>query len=322
MLRAVLAALLAVMPVTIGSAHAQSYPNKPIRILVGFAAGGIVDEVARYFAEFITRDTGQQVVVENAPGAAGTIALATVARSEPDGYTIGVGISGNLVISAFVQKNVPVDVVKDLTPIASLAEAPLFIAVGPNVPATTARDLVALAKSRPGALSYGSAGMGSLPHLSSALFAHLAGVNMVHVPYRGASPAVVDLLGGRIDMISSAIGDLRAGIDSGKLKVLLAASKHRLPYLPDVPTAAEAGLPDYVVTTWLGVVTPNSVPKPVQDRLHDLATRMLDDPATQKRFAARNIDPLKMTQSQFAEFMRAEYARWGRLARDVGVEPQ
>jgi tripartite-type tricarboxylate transporter receptor subunit TctC len=321
LLRAMIA-VLALVAFTMGSAEAQSYPTKPVRIIVGFAAGGIVDEVARYLADFITRETGQQAIVENAPGAAGTIALATVARSEPDGYTIGVGISGNLVISAFVQKNVPVDVLKDLTPIAALAEAPIFVAVGPNVPAATAQEFLALARSRPGGMTYGSAGVGSLPHLSAALFAHMAGLKMVHVPYRGATPAIVDLMGGRIDMISSSIGDLQNGIQAGKLKVLLAAAKQRLPYLPDVPTSAEVGLPDYVVTTWLGLVTPNGVPKAIQDRLHELATRMIEDPATQRRLAARNIDPLKMTQAQFAEFIRAEYARWGRQARDVGVEPQ
>ncbi|MBM3531032.1 MAG: tripartite tricarboxylate transporter substrate binding protein [Alphaproteobacteria bacterium] len=320
--RSTAALLLALTVLTAGSAQAQTYPTRQIKIIVGFAPGGIVDQMARAYGDFITRVTGQPTIVENLPGAAGTTSLGTLSRAVPDGYTIGVAISGNLAISPFVQKNMPVDVLKNLTPIASLVQSPLFIAVGPSVPAKTVQEFIAFAKSKPGGVTYGSAGMGSLPHLSAALFTHMAGLKAVHVPYRGASLAIADVTAGTLDMVSSAIGELRAGMDSGKLKVLLVASRKRATHAPDVPTAAEIGLPNYEVTTWLGVVAPNGLPIAAQERLHSLANRMLDDPETQKRLAAQNISPSKMTQSQFAEFLRAEHAAWGRRTKELGIEPR
>ena len=316
------AALLAALSLGCGAALAQDYPAKPVRLMVGFAPGGIVDEVARYMAEFITREMGQQAVVENRTGAAGTTAMSAVARAEPDGYTLGVAISGSLVISPFVQKQMPLDVMKDLTPVASLVEAPQFIAINAALPARTAQEFIALAKGKPDGFDYGSAGLGSLPHLSAAIFAHQAGLKMVHVPYRGAQPAVADLMAGRLAMIASSVGDLRAGMEAGQIRVLLAASKERQSYLPDVPAAPEVGLPDYLVSTWLGVVVSSSTPKPVVESIHAMVGRFLDDPATRKRLETRNIGVLKMTRPQFGDFVTQEYARWGAHVKTVGVEPE
>ena len=303
-------------------AAAQDYPSRPVRIIVGFAPGGIVDEVARYLGEYITRETGQPAIVENAPGAAGATSLRTVARAEPDGYTIGVAISGNLVISPFVQKTMPLDVMSELTHVAALVEAPNFIAIGPSVTARSAPEFIAFAKAKKGGITYGSPGVGSLPHLSAATFAHQAGIETVHVPYRGATPAILDLMAGKIDFVSSSYGDLRAGVDNKSLNVLFVASKQRASSLPDIPAAPEVGLPDFEVSTWLGVVGPKGLPPATTAKLNALVNRMLADPGMQKRLKDRYMEALSMTQPQFASFVSNEYAKWGKRVRDLGIEPE
>ncbi len=257
LIRSTLAVLMAATLLA-GAAQAQDkdYPNKPIRLVVGFAAGGIADLGARLLGDHITRETGQPVVVENRTAAAGTIAALTVAKAPADGYTLGLVLSGQLVINPFVQKQMPFDVLKELLPVAALGEAPQMIAINAEVPAKTLKELVALAKAKPGSLNYGSAGHGSLPHLSAAEFVRQAGIEMVHVPYKGNAPATADLLAGRIQLLSSSIGGLQPGLDAGKTRLLLVATKARLPYIPDVPTSAEAGIPDYLMTVWLGLGRP------------------------------------------------------------------
>ena len=320
MIRSMLAVLVAVFGMS--AAPAQDYPTRPVTIIVGFAAGGIADLGARLLAEYITRETGQAVVVENRTAAAGTVGMAAVAKAAPDGYTLGLVLSGNLVINPFVQKQMPFDALKDLVPVAALGDAPQMIALNAEVPAKTLKEFVALAKAKPGTMHYGSAGPGSLPHLSAAHFARMAGIDLVHVPYRGNAPATTDLLAGRIQVLSSSIGGLRAGLDAGKIRLLLTATKARLPYLPDVPTSAEAGLPGYIMSVWLGVVAPSGTPQAVIGRIHALVAGMLKDPAAQKRMAAAGLDVMAMSQGEFAAFVRAEYARWQRIVRDAGVEPQ
>jgi tripartite-type tricarboxylate transporter receptor subunit TctC len=317
-------AAVCVAALALGMAHAmaQDYPSKPIRILVGFAPGGIVVEGARYLADFITRETGQQAIVENRTGAAGVPALGVVAKADPDGYTIAVTISGSLVISPFVQKQMPLDVTKDLALVSSLVESPQFIAINAQLPAKNLAEFIALAKQKPGGFDYGSAGVGSLPHLSAALFAHQSGLNMVHVPFRGAQPAVAELMAGRIAMIASSVGDLQAGIDGGTIRVLVAAANKRLPYLPDVPSAPEAGMPNFLVSTWLGVVAPAATPQPIIDRLHQLSQAMLKDPAMQKRLATRNIEPMPMSQAEFRSFVAKQYDLWKGHIQTIGVEAQ
>jgi tripartite-type tricarboxylate transporter receptor subunit TctC len=320
-IRSLLAAVVGVA-VAAGTAQAQTYPDKPVRIIVGFAAGGLADQMARYFGDYITRETKQTVVVENRSGAAGTIGLDAVAKSAPDGYTLGVVISGVLVVNPFVQKSMPVDPLKDLVPVAALVDAPQLIAISTQVPAKTAQEFIALAKAKPKGFSYGSAGQGSFPHLSAAAFAHAAGLDMVHVPYRGNAPAITDLMAGRVQMVSSSIASLRAGIDAGKTRVIVAATKERLPYVKDVPTSAEAGLPDYLMSAWVGVVAPAGTPKEVVARIHALAEGMLKDEATRKRLATSYLDPMLMSQPAFAAFVKAEHAKWGRIVKQAGVEPR
>jgi tripartite-type tricarboxylate transporter receptor subunit TctC len=313
---------LVVVALGIGTASAQDYPSKPIRILVGFAAGGIADLGARLLGDHITRETGQPVVVENRTAAAGTVAALGVAKAPPDGYTLGLVLSGQLVINPFVQKQMLFDVLKDLLPVAAIGEAPQMIAIHAAVPAKTLTEFIALAKAKPGSMSYGSAGHGSLPHLSAAEFVRQAGIEMVHVPYRGNAPATADLLAGRIQLLSSSIGGLRAGLDAGKTRLLLVAARNRLPYIPDVPTSAEAGLPDYLMTVWLGVVAPAGTPPPIVARIHALVQGMLKDVGMVKKMANAAIDVMPISQAGFAQFVRDDHARWQTIVKHAGVEPQ
>jgi tripartite-type tricarboxylate transporter receptor subunit TctC len=321
-IRSILAMLLGALGLGIAPAPAQDYPARPVTIIVGFAAGGIADLGARILADYITRQTGQPVVVENRAAAAGTVGMNAVAKAAPDGYTLGLVLSGNLVINPFVQKHMPFDALKDLLPVAAIGEAPQMIAINAELPAQTLKEFIALAKAKPGSLHYGSAGPGSLPHLSAAEFARQAGIEMVHVPYRGNAPATTDLIAGRIQLLSSSIGGLRAGLEAKKIRLLLTATKERLPYLPDVPTSAEAGLPGYLMGVWLGVVAPAATPAPVVGRIHALVQGMLTDENARKRLASAGVDVTPMSQAAFAAFVRDEYAKWQRIVRDAGVEPQ
>jgi tripartite-type tricarboxylate transporter receptor subunit TctC len=320
--RSTMAALIALALLGTAAAPAQTYPTKPVRIVVGFSAGGLADQIGRLLGDFITRQTGQATVVENRTGAAGTIGMDAVAKAEPDGHTIGVVIAGQLIVNPFVQKSMPLDVLKDLTAVAAVVDAPQLIAMSTQVPAKGVKEFIALAKSQPGTLNYGSAGHGSFPHLSVAEFARAAGIEMVHVPYRGNAPAITDLIAGRVQIVSSSIGSLRAGIDSGKVRILLAATMKRLPYLPDVPTSPEIGLPDYLMSAWVGVIAPAGTPRPVVERIHALVSGMLQDAATQRVLTATNLDPIAMSQGEFAAFVRSESAKFQGIVKAAGVEPR
>jgi tripartite-type tricarboxylate transporter receptor subunit TctC len=322
MLVRLMTALIALFACGAGAAAAQEWPAKPVRIVTGFAAGGIGDLGARLLAEHITRTTGQQAVVENRTGAAGTLGMDAVAKAAPDGTTIGLALNGNLVINPFIQKSMPFDPLKDLVPVAMIGDAPQMIALSTEVPAKTFKEFQALAKAKPGTFSYGSAGPGSLPHLSMAEFAHVAGLELVHVPYRGNAPAMTDLIAGRIQLVSSSIGQFRPALDAGKIRLLLAATKNRLAYLPDVPTSAEAGLPGYLMSVWIAVVAPAGTPAPILDRIHETVGAMLKDETAKKSMTAAGLDPMAMSRAEFASFVKTEYSRWEKIVKDAGVEKQ
>ncbi len=320
--RSIAAALAALVLIGAGAASAQEWPNRPVRIVTGFAAGGIGDLGARLLAEHITRTTGQQAVVENRTGAAGTLGMDAVAKAAPDGATLGLALNGNLVINPFIQKAMPFDAQKDLVPVAAIGDAPQMIALSTDVPAKTFKEFQALAKEKPGTFTYGSAGPGSLPHLSMAEFARAAGLSLVHVPYRGNAPAMTDLIAGRIHLVSSSIGQFRPAMEANKIRLLLTATKERLPYLPDVPTSAEAGLPGYLMSVWIGVVAPAGTPQSVIERIHALVQSMQKDPAAQKAMAGAGLDLMTMSQPVFAAFVKADYARWEKIVKDAGVEKE
>ncbi|HEY5963340.1 MAG TPA: tripartite tricarboxylate transporter substrate binding protein [Xanthobacteraceae bacterium] len=304
------------------TAHAQDWPTKPVKIITGFAAGGIGDLGARLLAEHISRTTGQQAVVENRTGAAGTLGMDAVAKAAPDGTTLGLALNGNIVINPFIQKQMPFDALKDLVPVAAIGDAPQMIALSTEVQAKTFKEFQALAKDKPGEYSYGSAGVGSLPHLSMAEFARIAGLKLTHVPYRGNAPAMTDLLAGRIHLISASIGTFRAGLDAGKLRILLTATKNRLPYSPNVPTAAEAGLPGYLMSVWIGVVAPAGTPAPMLDRIHAVTQDMMKEQAAKNAMTGAGLDPLTMSRADFADFVKADHARWEGIVKNAGVEKQ
>ena len=321
-LRLVTAALAGLAMFGAGSASAQDWPAKPVRIITGFAAGGIGDLGARLLADHITRSTGQQAVVENRTGAAGTLGMDAVAKSAPDGTSRGLALNGNLVINPFIQKSMPFDALKDLVPVAAIGDAPQMIAISTEVPAKTFKEFQALAKAKPGTFSYGSAGPGSLPHLSADTFARMAGIELIHVPYRGNAPAMTDLIAGRIQLVSSSIGQFRPAMDAGKIRLLLTATKNRLAYLPEVPTSAEAGLPGYIMSVWIGVVAPAATPAAILDRIHAVTQDMLKDEAARKAMAGAGLDVTAMSRPAFAAFVKAEYARWEKIVQDAGVEKQ
>jgi tripartite-type tricarboxylate transporter receptor subunit TctC len=314
------AALIGLAAFAPASAQSPDWPTKPVRIVTGFAAGGIGDLGARLLAEHITRTTGQQAVVENRTGAAGSLGMDAVAKATPDGATLGLALNGNLVINPFIQKSMPFDPMKDLIPVAIIGDAPQLIAINAEIPAKSFKEFQALAKAKPNTFTYGSAGPGSLPHLAGAEFAHMAGIEMVHVPYRGNAPAITDLLGGRISMVSSSIGSFRAGLEAKKIRLLLAATKNRLPYLPDLPTSAEVGLPGYLMSVWICVVAPAGTPAPVVARIHAMTESMQKDAAARKAMAGAGLDVVTMSQGEFAAFVKTEYARWEKIVKDAGVE--
>ena len=298
------------------------YPSKPIKIIVAAAAGGVTDLLARTTADYIATKTGQQVIVENRTGAGGNIGMDAVAKSPADGYTLGMAASSNLVTNPFIFKRMPFDALNDLVPVAAIAEAPQMIAVNQGLPAKNLQELITLAKAQPGTISYSSAGRGTTMHFAADNFARLAKIELTHVPYRGAAPAVTDVVAGNVQMISISIGPILSFVQDGKIRVLATATPKRLRYLPDVPTSAEAGVPGYQMTTWFGLVAPAGTPKEAVDTINKLVEEMLADPAALKRMEASHLDYMRMTPAQFAELVKADYAKWERIVRDSGVIPE
>jgi tripartite-type tricarboxylate transporter receptor subunit TctC len=257
--RSLAAALLLGLALT-GAAAAETYPARPIRIIVSTSAGGITDLAARILGAHITAATGQPVVIDNRSGAGGNIAMEAVAKAAPDGYTLGVANTGNIVINPALYRHMPYDPLKDLVPVAPIGVVPLFLVVNGKVPARTLAEFIAYAKAVPDQLSYGSAGTGTTPHLAADAFIRRAGLNIVHVPYRGSAPATMDVISGNIPMTFVSMGPHIAFVRKGDLRVLAVATARRVPYLPDVPTFAEQGFPDFEATTWFALLAPRGTP--------------------------------------------------------------
>jgi tripartite-type tricarboxylate transporter receptor subunit TctC len=287
---------------------------------VPVAAGGITDIVARITAEYIATKTGQQVIVENRTGAGGNLGVDAVAKAGSDGYTLAVVSTGNVVINPFVFKNLTFDPLNDLVPVAPIGEAPQLLIVNAGNPAKSLRDFIAQAKAKP--LTYGSAGPGSTMHLAADQFGRLAGAELTHVPYRGAAPAVTDLVSGNIEMISVSAGPVIQFIRASQLRALVAASKKRDLYLPETPTSAEAGLPGYEMTTWFGLFAPAGTPTQIVQQLNRYVGQMLDDPAIRKRLDDAFVQPLSMSVEDFAGFVKTDYDKWGRIVREAGLRPE
>jgi tripartite-type tricarboxylate transporter receptor subunit TctC len=302
-------------------ALAQDYPNRPIRMVVGFPPGGGTDVVARIITPKLSELLGQSVVIENRPGATGTMAAGQVAKSAPDGYTIMMGhVSVNAIAPALF-KNLSYDVIRDFEPIAIAAAVPHFVVVHPSVPAKSLREMIDYVKARPGKLTYPSAGNGSMPHLAGEVFKAQAGVDILHVPYKGSGQSMADLLGGQHVVAFDTMPASAPHVRSGKLRPLAVSSAQRLPAFPDVPTAREAGLPDYVITTWYGVFAPAGTPKPIVNRLHADIVKAMQAPEVKAKLDGIGADgSVSRSPEEYAALVKADTERYARVIKDIGLK--
>ncbi|OZI64775.1 Bug family tripartite tricarboxylate transporter substrate binding protein [Bordetella genomosp. 4] len=313
-------ARLAGISILIGAtaaANAGEWPERPIRLLVPYGPGGSSDVVARAVAAEMSRDLGQQVIVENKGGGQGTIATTEVARANPDGYTLILGHVGTLAVNPSMMPKLNYDPRRDFAPIVLLAKLPMVFAVGGNVPAKTLPEFVQLARSKPGEINYGSAGNGSAGHLAFEMLKTAAKIDVVHVPYRGTGAQVNDLLAGNIDAAAAGTPGLLPHAQAGKIRIVAVGSAARLSVLPDVPTVAEQGYPGFESSQWFGLLAPAGTPDPVIKRLHQAAVHALDTDAVRNRLAHDASEPSGAGPAEFAAFIDAEEQRWGRVVKDA-----
>jgi Uncharacterized protein conserved in bacteria len=299
--------------------QAATYPDRPLRLVIPYAPGGPVDIVGRIVGMKLTETLRQQVIIDNRAGAGGNIALEIVAKATPDGYTLLMGANGPIAINPSLYSKMPVDTEKDLAAVSMVASSAMILVVHPSLPAGSVKALIALAQAKPDGINYASSGTGSTAHLSSELFKSMAGVRMVHVPYKGAGPALTDLVGGQVQTMFTGISSTLPYVKAGKLKALAVSSEKRLPILPDVPAVAE-DLPGYEVVTWYGLFTPAGTPSAVIDRLQETLAQVFASPDAQSRLAALGADAHTNTPQQFALAIAQERAKWARIIRDSGAK--
>jgi len=304
------------------AALAQAWPNRPVRLLVPFAAGaGTNDIMARLVGQHLGAGLGQPVVIENRPGAGGIAGTDAAAKAAPDGYTF-LMTNVSLVTSAYLYARLPYDPQKDFIPVTLVATAPLMLVVHPSVAAKSVQELVALAKANPGRLSYGSGGVGSTPHLSGELFKSLAGIDALHVPYKGGAPALNDLVGGQLSFMIENVPGTMPFVKAGKLRALAITSAQRSPLDPALPTMAEADVPGYEVVGWNGLVAVAGTPPEIVARLQAEVGKVLRLPEVRERLAALGAEPVGSTPDEFGAFLRAEMTRWGRIIREKGIRSE
>ena len=300
-------------------AEAQAWPSKPITMLVPFAAGGPSDMFGRILARGMAAVLGQQVVIENKGGMGGVVGVAAIAKAAPDGYTIGMNATGPSAIAPFMVPNMPFED-KDLVPLTPIALVQMIVATSSRLPVNTAQELIAYAKANPGKVNYGSSGPGGISHLAAELFRSAAGIDIVHVPYRGAAPAVQDLLAGQVQMVVLDVSVLLPHIRSGAIKALTATSSTHSALLPDVPTTAEVGLPAVLSDNWYGLAAPAGVSKPILDRLHAAAVEALKTKEVAEPMMAQGAVIRPMTPAEFTEFVRQEREKWGPVVKKSGAK--
>jgi tripartite-type tricarboxylate transporter receptor subunit TctC len=298
-------------------ALAQAYPAKPIRIVCTLAAGGGVDATARIIGQGLTESWGQPVIVDNRPGAGGTIATEAVARAAADGYTLLMTSPGHVTAPSLYKLNY--DTLKDLAAVSMIVSSPSVLVVHPSLPAGSMKDLLALARARPGELSFGSSGNGSPGHMTVELLAMTAGVRLVHVPYKGTPPILADLIGGRIVAAASSVASTMPHVTAGRLKALAVTSARRSMAQPQLPTVAESGVPGFAVDIWYGLLAPAEVPREIVSRLHDGVTTVVGRPEVRQKLLAAGLEPSLMAPEPFGRYLATEVAKWGKVVRAAGI---
>jgi tripartite-type tricarboxylate transporter receptor subunit TctC len=304
---------------TLPLAMAQSYPSKPVRLIVSSPPGATSDALARPVAQQLTEALGRQIVLDNRAGAGGNIGAEIVARATPDGYTLFLAQSQTLAINPSLYKKLPYDALRDFAPVAMVGDVEFMIVANPGVPAQTVADLVKLAKAKPRQITYGSASSGSVGHLAAEMLSRMAGIELVHVPYKGAAPALTDLIAGQVNLMFTAGPTAMTQIKAGRVKVLATAGMQRSALLPQVPTIAESGFPGYSFSAWWGVVAPVKTPRPIVMRLNQEINKALATREIKERFGSQGADPVVMTPEAFEKFIRTDYAKWSKVVIESGA---
>jgi tripartite-type tricarboxylate transporter receptor subunit TctC len=317
--RAVAVAATVVAGAMANPVWSQAYPARPLRLIVPFPPGGSTDIYARILAPQLAEALHQQVVVDNRSGAGGGLGAELAAKASPDGYTIWLGQTNNLVIGPILRAKNAYDPVRDFAPITLLMKAPQVMVVNVDSPMSTIKDLIAAAKKAPGKLTYGSAGVGSSGHINGELFNQSAGVSIVHVPYKGGSPAMIDLRGGRISYVATSLASAAQSLKEGKIKALATTGRNRARMLPDVPTVAESGVPGYELTSWHGMLAPAHAPRDIVLRLNKEIVAVLGTPVVQKLLLAEGGDITPSTPEEFSAFLRSEIAKWSKVIKQAGI---
>jgi tripartite-type tricarboxylate transporter receptor subunit TctC len=304
------------------SAHAQPYPSRPIRFIVPYTPGGLGDSFARALGEDLARRMGQPVVIDNRPGASQAIGAEATAKASPDGYTVFMGTQSGLVLNTAARKKLPYDPVRDFAPVSLLFTTPLYLVIHPSVRANSLKELLALARAKPGKLTFASIGNGTSQHLAGEMLRARGKIDIVHVPYKGSAPAITDLLGGQVDMMFEGGVSSLPHVRSGKLRALATTGGKRTGAMPELPTMAEAGVPGFEMTVWFGLVAPAGTPRPIIERLNREVGEILRTAELKERFAAAGIDITPSTPDELGERVRADLPYYTRLMRDAGIQPE
>jgi tripartite-type tricarboxylate transporter receptor subunit TctC len=307
------------LPFGIPLARAQAYPAKPIRLVVPYPPGGPTDVLARIVAAKLPDMLGQQVVLDNKPGASGMIGAEQVAKSAPDGYTLLSNASIH-VINPSLYPKANFDAINDFVPVTQLASVPLILVVNNDLPIRSVKDLIAYAKANPGKLNFGSSGNAAAPHLAGESFKIMAGAPMQHVPYKGSAPALTDLIGGQVQLMFDSMPSAMPHVKAGKIRPLAVTTAQRVAAVPDLPTIAEAGVPGYDISTWYGVWAPKGTPREIVERLHAEIVKVLKLPDTRERYAGLGAEPVGSTPEEFAAYCRSELAKWAKVVKESGAK--
>lgn len=303
------------------AALAQAYPVKPVRLVVPYPPGGSNDVLSRITAQAMSPGLGQPVVIDNRAGAGGMIGAENVAKSAADGYSI-LNVQASFVTNAAIRSRMAYDSMSDFAYVGMMAKGPMLVVVHPSLPVKTVKDLVQLAKSRPGQIDYGSTGTGGINHLSTELFRKMAGINIVHVPYKGVAPALTDLMGGHTQFVITSLPSALTQVQAGRLKALAVGGATRTAFLPDTPTVTESGVPGYVAELWWGIAAPARTPADIVNRLASELRKVLQSAEVKQRFAVEGAEPTLLSREEFTKFVANEIARWRQVARDANIKPE